>query len=216
MQIDSMENLLQRQSDMRNKLPVSYKATDVPHITANQSASLDDFMEMVSMLVTKTMKKMRVEFSPDEGSRPTVDIAKRIEHPYIFYELITREPKGERKPRVRENVTELAHDEKSQRDGRIWGQKFKCIVQFNILACDYKTANKVMNDFESLIFNYTAYFKKNGVAEILFERHFTDKNLDIFRQSLSVRSMQYYVEVEKLFVEFVSVIRDITSGNRQI
>ena len=61
-----------------------------------------------------------------------------------------------------------------------------------------------MNDFESLIFNYTAFFKKNGVAEILFEKHFTDRNLDPFRQNLSIRSLQYYVEIERLFTEFVA------------
>lgn len=215
MHIDSMENLLQRQADMQNKLPISYEVNEVPHTTARQSASLEDFMEMISMLISKSMKKMQVEFSPDEGARPTQDLAQKIEHPYIYYELISREPKSERKPRVREDITEITRNENDKRGGRIWGQKFKCLVQFNILACDYKTANKVMNDFESLIFNYTAYFKKNGVAEILFERHFTDKNLDIYRQSLSVRSMQYYVEVEKLFAEFVSDIRDIAPRNRQ-
>ena len=77
-------------------------------------------------------------------------------------------------------------------------------MQFHIIASDYRQANKVMNDFESLIFNYTAFFKKNGVAEILFEKHFTDRNLDPFRQNLSIRSLQYYVEIERLFTEFVA------------
>ena len=67
-----------------------------------------------------------------------------------------------------------------------------------------------MNDFEDLIFNYTPYFKKNGVAEILFEKHFTDKNLDLFRQTLSVRSLQYYLEIEKLTAVFETDIEEIT------
>ena len=213
MRIDNLETLLQHQADARNHiLPTPYATKEVgtPPTTAIAAASLDDLMLMISKLVSKTMKKLKVEFSPDEGDRPSADASKALDHPYIFYELITREPKTERKPRSREEIVEITADDGSRRQGRIWGQKFKCIVQFNILACDYKTANKVMNDFESLIFNYTAFFKKNGVAEILFERHFTDKNLDPFRESMSIRTLQYYVEIEKLFTEFVSDISNVT------
>lgn len=214
MKIDDLSTLLQKRQDASNALlPLSYK-TDVSKLPeaqkAQKSASLEDFMEMISMIVSKTMKKDGVVFSPDEGARPKVDMASKIEHPYIFYEVIKRIPKGERKPRAREEIIEAVTDANSQRQGRIWGQKFACIVQFNFLTCDYNQANKVMNDFESLIFNYAAYFKKNGVAEILFEKHFTDQNLDMYRQSLSVRSIQYYVEIEKLFAEFVSDIEAIT------
>lgn len=92
----------------------------------------------------------------------------------------------------------------------VWGQRQKVIVQFNILACDYVQANRVMNNLEELIFKYTAYLKKNGVAEILFQMQGTDRNLDYYRQSSSVRSLQYMIEIEKLFVQFDSDIEDAT------
>ena len=212
MSTDNFEELLKRKSDAENHiLPVNYDTRKpfAPPTTAQKASTLEEFMEMIGKLVSKTMKKKKVEFSPDEGARPIFDSSKPIDHPYIFYEVLIREPKTERKPRSREDIVEVTMDDGSKRHGRIWGQKFKCIVQFNILASDYRTANEVMNNFESLIFNYTAYFKKNGVAEILFEKHFTDKNLDPFRQSLSIRTLQYYVEVEKLFTEFLSDIEDV-------
>lgn len=213
MRIDSLEELLQHQEDAGNHvLPTSYESKTQPikPTTAVKGATLYSFTEMISKLVAKTMRRNKVVFSPDEGARPSIDMNVKIDNPYIFYEVQSREPKTERKPRSREEIVEITLDDGSKRQGRIWGQKFKCILQFNVLACDYKTANEVMNDFESLIFNYTAFFKKNGVAEILFEKHFTDKNLDPFRQNLSVRSIQYYVEIEKLFTEFVSDIESIT------
>ena len=66
-----------------------------------------------------------------------------------------------------------------------------------------------MNTFEELIYAYTHYFKKNGVAEVLFEKHLTDKNFDVFRQRMSVRNLQYYVEVEKLYTVFDSEFKEI-------
>jgi hypothetical protein len=208
-----MERLLQsRQDNGGNILPVNYVPSDVNQVPqkAVKNASLQDFVEMVAMLVSKSMKKRNVIFKPDEGARIVVDPSKNLENPYIFFEVIERKPKLERKPREREAFSEISNDKNNKRQGRIWGQKFSAIVQFNFLACDYSTVNAVMNDFENLIFNYTPYFKKNGVAEILFEKHFTDKTLDIFRQTLSARSLQYYLEIEKLIAVFESEIKDIT------
>jgi len=211
---NDMERLLQSKMDNGNNiLPINYVSADSKAIEPTKSlksASLHDFVEMVAKIVSKTMKKEKVIFMPDEGTRLTVDPSKPIENPYIFFEVIERKPKKELKPRERESIMEVGDDKKSIRQGRIWGQKFTAIVQFNFLACDYSTVNTVMNDFEDLIFKYTPYFKKNGVAEILFEKHFTDKNLDMFRQSLSVRSLQYYLEIEKLIAVFESEIEDIT------
>jgi len=192
MDTKDLERLLQDKVDNDNNIvPLNYvpKNTNQAPQKANKCASLQDFIEMVAMLVSKTMKKRNVIFKPDEGAR---------------------KPKLELKPREREAIVEASNDKSSNRQGRIWGQKFSVIVQFNFLACDYSTVNAVMNDFESLIFSYTPYFKRNGVAEILFQKHFTDKNLDIFRQLLSARSLQYYLEIEKLTAVFESEIEEIT------
>lgn len=170
MKIDTLDALLQQREDAYNRvLPKSYETEkpSYPPTTAVKSATLDSFMEMIGMLVAKTMKKTKAEFVPDEGARIEVDMAVPIDHPRIYYEVISRKPKSELKPRPREEIHELTADDGSRRQGRVWGQKFECHVQFHIAASDYKQANKVMNDFESLIFNYTAFFKKNGVAEIL-------------------------------------------------
>ena len=214
MRVDDLGRLLQNKQDNGNNLmPLSYNTNanqDIEAQKAQKSASLSDFMEMISMLVSKTMKKKGVVFKPDEGARLQVDQVNKVDNPYIFYEVIDRTPKKELKPREREEIIEVTDDKNGRRQGRIYGQKFECTVQFNFLACDYTSVNTVMNDFEDLIFNYSAYFKKNGVAEILFKRHFTDKNLDIYRQTLSVRSLQYYVEIEKLFAAFETEIEAIT------
>ena len=163
---------------------------------------------MVGKAVSKAMKKKKVEFMPDEGARLTSDMLEKLDHPVITYSVIDMVPKGELKPRIRESINERLSGKinmNADRPGHVMGQKFKCIVQFNVIASDYKQSDSVMKDFEDLIFTYTAYFKRNGVAELLFSKRFTDQNLDTYRQSASVRSLQYYVEIEQLYAEFTTV-----------
>lgn len=216
--MNDLEQLLQKSQDNQMGLMTEDQAKDLkqrrrkatPPLKANKSATLQDFIKMVSKIVGIALKKQNVEFVPDEGKRIIIDPNEEITHPYITYKVISRTPKGELKPREREHlISEEVHRDGEGRQGRVYGQKFKCYVQFNIIASEYNEADEVMNTFEDLILSYAHYFKKNGVAEILFEKHFTDENFDVYRQSVSVRSLQYYVEVEKLTVVFDSEIEDV-------
>lgn len=206
----NLEALLQIQRDGEAAIDDA-KYNGLPSfLRAEKSATLDDFIDMVGMLVSKRMKKMGVHFIPDEGARIELEPDKSLEHPYITFDVISRTPLTELKPRAREDVTESIDDKDNARSGMVWGQRQKVIIQFHVLACDYREANKVMNSLEELIFKYTAFFKKNGVAEILFQQQGTDRNMDFYRQSASVRSLQYRVDIEKLFVQFEADLEDAT------
>ena len=209
--ISEFEKLLKmRMADESNV--VDHIETSVPErLVANKNASLDDFMLMLSKIVTRSMKKYRVEFQPDEGARPQIDQAESLDHPYIFFEVLDSHSRMELKPRIRETSTRGFDGVKkdARRLGEVWGQWFTCMVQFNILAGDYKEATEVMNVFEDTIFTYTAYFTRNGVKDIRFTRRLTDRNLDTYRQKCSVRSLQYSVEIEKLFTRFDTEIEGI-------
>jgi hypothetical protein len=129
--------------------------------------------------------------------------------PVITYQVLKRRAKKEIKPRLREMVNELTDDENSRRTVEIWGQKFECQVQFNVFASVYSEAEQVMEHFEETIIKHTGFFKKNGVAELFFEEHITDSHFDTLRESLSIRSLIYYVEIEKLTVMFKEKINEI-------
>lgn len=168
-------------------------------LTADKSASLFDFIKMIDKLVSITMKDLEVKFIPDEGKVVYLSNDQRLDTPIITYKLISRKPKGEIKPRFRENFRE-SKDGSTGRVGEIYGQKFKCHVQFNIFASVYEVAEQVMERFEELMITYAGYFKKNGVAELLFDQQYTDQSFEAMRQTLSIRNISYYVEVEKLTV----------------
>jgi len=201
--VDDIETLLQRRNDHSTLNTELTKVTPIhaPRLQSVTGATLPDFIDMVAKIVSKASKERNVIFEPDEGARPQADQHLPLTEPHIYYEVLSRVPCQELKPRERQEILDT-DDKGISRKGRIWGQKFECHVQFNILAGDYRTADRVMEIFEDLIFNYTSYFKKHGVAEILFEGQMTDHNLDMYRQALSVRSLRYCVWVEKLHAAF--------------
>ena len=182
---------------------------------AEGNATFEDFIEWVNRLVSKVLKKYKVEFSADEGSKTKVSATQTLDHPHIQFTIKSRKPKSGfyAKPRIREEFTESSINNSKGRRGTIYSQIFDYIVQFDILASEYTTANAVMNAFEDAMFNYTPFFKKNGVSEILFLQQYTDSEQDIYRNAVSVRSLQYLVSIEKNRLQYDSSVAIISSNN---
>ena len=63
--------------------------------------------------------------------------------------------------------------------------------------------------FEEIILTYTGYLKEQGVRELYFKEETTDSEYNNFRETLSVRNLNYYVQIEKLTVIFNHRIDDI-------
>lgn len=205
-----LETILVQRDRIKKRAEVKKQKGFDPYklLKANNSASFEDFIEMVNRIVTKVLKKYHVTFSPDEGDKIAVTDTDKLDNPHIQFSLIDRVPSNASytKPKVRET---FSHDD--GRKGMIYAQIFNYTVQFDILASDYSTANKVMNLFEDALFKYTAYFKENGISEFYFLRQFTDANLDMYRNTVSVRSLQYMVAVERIRTVYDTTIAEINS-----
>jgi hypothetical protein len=211
--LQNKRNALNSQFDPPKQQEGTY---EIPYTKADKGASLDDFLAMVKKIVTKTMKKDGVIFIPDDAiqSKDLFDPQKDLEHPFIFYTLISRAPRSnELKPKVRQDINERNPDGSIARQGTIFAQIMDCEIQFNIVASDYSTANRVMNAFEGAMLNCTGYFKQNGVSELLFVKQYTDSNLDIYRQKMSVRSLVYHVVIENIHLAFDTTIAEIDQMN---
>lgn len=209
--MNDLEMMLQQQNDIEegiyeNKYDVIRSNPDSLQQTADKSSSMQNFIQMVDKLVTLTMPN--VDFIPEEGKILSMDSMKDFDRPKITYKILSRKPKKELKPRVRQTI-ESNGINGEDRLAQICGQKFECLIQFNIFTSVYKEAEEVMEKFEELIFSYTGFFKKNGVAELLFKEQITDNYYERLRETLSVRNLIYYVEIEKLTVIFKEKIKEI-------
>lgn len=214
--MQDFESLLRQQEENKNHnvtndLPSSIEKMPKKRLQADNAVDIDGAILLISKIVTKALKKYNVEFVPDEGQRIIYDHNIKIDHPYIFYQILENRPTKELKPRVRKITTEdrAPYDESMARQGSVYGIRLRGQIQFNIIACDYLQATEVMKAFEEVLFNYTSYFKRNGVAEFIFMNRFTDRNYDVYRQSVSVRSLQYMIETERNYAEFGSDMSDI-------
>ena len=168
--VDSFEYLLKRRQEIASKLniPVNTPRAEISHTKANKAACLEDLIEMIAFVVSKCMREEKVIFHPDEGARFEADQSVALDVPHIFYQLISRTPKKELKPREREEFVETNQKTGEDRAGRIYGQRFICTM---------------------------------------------------YRQSASIRSLQYYVEVEKLYTvydsEIVGIIFDYGLSSKE-
>lgn len=225
-----LESMLAEQSRLNDDLFPGDKKEDncqIPHggtakdmQRADKNASLYDFLDMTAKIVDYAMSEYKVTFLTDEQENILKDPEIPFDNPCISYRVKHRKPKNEYKPIVREEIVE--HDENNeQRIGYVYGQFFDCIVQFNIFASENKTANKVMEKFEELMIAYAGYFKKEGVSDLYFKEQVTDEEYNNFRETLSVRNIRYYVQIDKLTVIFnrrlddVEIIGDTVEKNNK-
>ena len=210
---DDLQMLLDERAYLRNisnTIERKDPAIVSRRLKAVENATLEDFISMLAEVCSKMMYKWNAELNPNEGAIIRDDDQK-LEHPVILYEVVDRVPHNELKPRQLEDIVEQIDENGRTRTGRIWSQRFDCVIQFNVVASDYATANKVMSTLEDAIFTYSGYFKSKGVGELLFKRHFTDKTYDRYRQWLSVRSLQYRLVIEKLTTVFDTTIESISN-----
>lgn len=205
MEYNDFEGLLRKESDFHSQREynkfnnIKEGVFDSKQLKAEKTASLFDFIKMIDRIVTLTMKDLGVRFIPDEGRSLEMTSEQKLETPMITYKVLERKPKVELKPRYREAI-ETEDEYGDKQIGEVYGQKFKCHIQFNIFASVYTTVEQVMERFEDLMITYAGYFKKNGVSELLFDQQLTDDKYEVARQTLSVRNLRYYVEIEKITV----------------
>lgn len=185
----------------------------VDRLRAEQSISFDEFIELLVKLVEKALYEDQVKMSPDEGATIN-DRDKPINNPYIFFKIISGKTINSIKPRLMENIIRRAPGhpeyrpdnkypvkENIEEEGvEVYRHAFEYILQFDIFASSYATANKVLKDFEELMYDYTGYVKSRGVNELLYDQRLTDESNVQYREKYSVRSVRYILRIDKIFV----------------
>ena len=184
----------------------------VDRLRAEQSISFDEFIELL-VKFEKALYEDQVKMSPDEGATIN-DRDKPINNPYIFFKIISGKTINSIKPRLMENTIRRAPGhpeyrpdnkypvkENIEEEGvEVYRHAFEYILQFDIFASSYATANKVLKDFEELMYDYTGYVKSRGVNELLYDQRLTDESNVQYREKYSVRSVRYILRIDKIFV----------------
>lgn len=200
---ESIKYVLYHDEIKKDKCKIPHGGTAKKMQRADKNASLYDFLDMIANVVEYSLSDWNVKFSTDEELNVLKDPEVVVDRPHITYRVISRKPKSDReyKPIVREEVVEC-DENGEQRPGAIYGQFFDCILQFNVFAGESRTANIIMEKFEELMLSHAGYFKQKGVSDFYFREQLTDSEYNNFRETLSVRNIRYYVQIEKISVIF--------------
>ena len=215
--INDLEKLLQLNKFFNElPLPEDRTYTKSPHmLRANGNASLLDFFDMVSLIITNTMDDLHVDCMPDEKAYVlTNDPVEAINHPIVTFKVNEREHKDSYgyKPKLIETVTE----NETGKTAFIYSERYLSKIQFNIMAAEYRLAWTVMERLEDALLSYAETIKGNGIVEYYFNKQYSDKYYDTFRNTLTVLNLEYCVETEKLRVIFKENIKDIITEEKDI
>ena len=193
-----------------------YRSTGAPSLMkANGNASLLEFLEMVSLIITNTMDDLHVECMPDEKAYVIKDDpVEPINHPIVTFKVNDRRHKDNfgYKPKLIESV----QDDEIGKTAFIYSERYISLVQFNIMASEYRSAWTVMDRIEDALLSYAETIKGNGIVEYYFNRQYADKYYDTFRNTLTVLNLEYCVETEKLRVIFKENIKDIVPNQKDV
>ena len=179
---------------------------------AKGTASLLDFIDMVALIVESTMDDMNVTFMTDERAYLfKEDPLEPINHPMVTFKVLDRvhTDKTAYKPKYMEEITG-----DDGRPGIIYNERFTNMVQFNIIAPEYRIAWSVMERFEDLMISYAETIRGNGIVEYFFLKQYRDSYYDSFRNTFTVLSLVYRVDTETLRVIFKENINDIIANNK--
>ena len=214
--MDDLEKLLYLNQQYFDETPEPPEKPDIyagSLLKANGNASLLEFLEMVSLIITNTMDDMHVECMPDEKAYVTKDDpVEAINHPIVTFKVNDRRHKENfgYKPKLIETVQNI---DSTGKTAFIYSERYTSFVQFNIMASEYRTAWKVMDRIEDALLSYAETIRGNGIVEYYFNRQYTDKYYDTFRNTLTVLNLEYCVETEKLRVIFKENIKDIIGND---
>ena len=178
-------------------------------LTANGNIStINEFGELLRKLLNAAFGDGWGEFTQD-GSIGTDP--KSIKLPMITYDTNLREvAEGKsQKPTLTDTIDEVINGIHTGDSIRVYRQMFDCIVEFDFFASTTFECEKLMTDFENLIIDFSGYLKLNGISEIFFLKEVPSKYSFRFTETLPMRSLFYFVRIEKIRTSRISEIKMI-------
>jgi hypothetical protein len=209
--MNELEKLLKMDQFFLPKQPEDVKGQGAVGLArANGNASLLDFIDMVSLIITNTMDDLHVECMPDEKAYVIKnDPVEAINHPIVTFKVTDRKHSMGYKPKLVESVLDAA----TGKTLFVYTERFSSKVQFNIMASEYRIAWNIMDRIEDALLSYAETIRGNGIVEYYFNRQYQDEYYDTFRNTLTVLNIEYCVETEKIRVIFKENIKDITTND---
>jgi hypothetical protein len=184
-----------------------------PRLQAQNSANFDQFTDIVMRLLNAAWGEGWGTFCEafPNGTEPN-----SVKLPVITYMLkemvpgvIGNQGTREIKPRHRGSFKQEA-DGIGPQHIDVYGRVFDCEVVFEIWEENNTKATELATRFMDFMDMYTGYIKSQGVKEVIFRRYSNEMESGEWKDSISCRSLYYYVRLEHLNEVPSDVIEKVT------
>jgi hypothetical protein len=192
-------------------------------LVADGNLDIFQFLELVQKTWSLIQERKSSLYVDGKGYLPAIKMyeafpsAEEINPslPVVTYEITSKMPTKEIKPRIRETFVDKNDPDKII---TVTGQRFIYQVEFTAWGRTNSEVNKIINELEDFMFLYTGLFKRKGVAEVLYHgysaelvpnkpNYFNDQRAKTSVYSITIESLRMYdsqiikeieVEVEKM------------------
>lgn len=163
-----------------------------------KSASLGDFFSAIDRILKISWGENWGKFTK---AYPSFSDANELNTPIITYRLVQKTPgvvgaHKEIKPRVRAQYK--VGDSDSEEVITVFGQRFDCIVQFEVWASNDSVVSDYADEFEDFMLTYTGILKEMGIIEVIYLGTTDEPSPNAWRVDLQSRSIKYHVVIDKL------------------
>lgn len=179
----------------------------VRRLRADKGANLLDFIDDMRELWRKRFGK---------NPKNLVDIvrksATRVEDQKdttITFKVIDRVVSDDFKDVKPKYRMEMAHPLRPDQHVQIFGQMFDITMEFGIHSRTHEDGDKIMEEFEDFLEDYTQYFTRSGIQDIRFIRQLEDNSSRNGDGEIHSRTLLYLIRVERIKFKYLNEINHI-------
>lgn len=181
------------------------------NLTSATISTYRDLMKTIQQVLYASWGKDKVRLT---SAYPKKTEGDNIIPPIITYSIVRKIPgvlKGssEIKPRQRE-VINIQDEQGHTVPLELLGHLFDYTILFEVWEGDGDAADELAERFQHFMTQYTGYFKKAGVNEMIFDRMDSTLGTPEWRSDLVKRNIVYFVRLDEITGATCPVIEDIT------
>lgn len=185
----------------------SYESFYVSRLRADKGAKLLDFIDDMRELWRKRFGKneenlveiVRKNATRVEDSRDTA----------ITFKVMNREVSpdfNDVKPKYR---MEMEHPLHTDQHVQIYGQMLDITMEFGIHSRTHEEADRIMEEFEDFLEDYTQYFTRSGIQDLRFIRQLEDTSVRDGEGEIHSRTLLYLIRVERIKFKYLNEIKHV-------
>jgi len=170
-------------------------------------SSVRKFYDIIYVLLqTKFVKEHWPIFNQDTFRYAAFSPSVETTTPCITYWTFQREPMGEPRPRIREQLADPNHPGQGI---EVRGQRFANTVQFDCWDPSGDVAEDLAESFENMMFGFSGYLQQCGVALSRFVQQLRDETVTAWKDDITNRTLRYFIITERIIFTRVPIFRDI-------